>query len=105
MALPSLRSHEISNGGTLAFSGGNSILSPTNPFDLSQNYGNSHYDSRHNITGSYVYDLPYFRGPCAVTDGRQLSGTVFHHTGFPFTLADGAISQYPNQHPRHGSWR
>ncbi|MGB8479890.1 MAG: carboxypeptidase regulatory-like domain-containing protein [Acidobacteriaceae bacterium] len=84
---------EISNGGILNFSGsGQSVLSPTNPFNLAQNYGNADYDVRHNITASYVYDLPYYRGPHVITDGWEVSGTVFHHTGFPFTVVDSVVT-------------
>ena len=84
---------EISNGGFLPFSGaGSSILAPINPFDLSQNYGNADYDSRHNITASYVFTLPYYGGPRALTDGWQAAGTVFHHTGFPFSVVDSAVA-------------
>ncbi|QNI30241.1 carboxypeptidase regulatory-like domain-containing protein [Alloacidobacterium dinghuense] len=80
---------EISNGGILGFSAGKSLIYPINPFNLRYNYGNSDYDSRHNITAGYVFTMPYYRGPRALTDGWELSGTVFHHTGFPFTVADG----------------
>ncbi|HEX4021755.1 MAG TPA: carboxypeptidase-like regulatory domain-containing protein [Acidobacteriaceae bacterium] len=83
---------EISNGGILPFSGADaSLLSAINPFDLSQNYGNADYDVRHNITASYVFTVPYWGGPHVATDGWQLAGTVFHHTGFPFSVVDGAV--------------
>jgi len=82
---------EISNGGILGFAAGNSVTAPVNPTNRNQNYGNSDYDVRHNITASYVYTLPYFLGPHLLTDNWQLSGTVFHHTGFPFTVVDSAI--------------
>ena len=54
-------------------------LAPTDPYNLQYNYGNADYDVRQNFTGSYVYTLPYWRGPHAVTDGWQFTGTVFHH--------------------------
>ncbi len=83
---------EISNGGILGFNAGQSILSPTNPHNLKQNYGNSDYDSRHNLTASYVLTIPYWHGPHVLTDGWIASGTVFHHTGFPFTVTDSTVS-------------
>jgi hypothetical protein len=82
---------EISNGGILGFAAGTSQTSPVNPANIRQNYGNADYDVRHNFTGAYVYTLPYYGGPHLLTDNWQVSGTVFHHTGFPFTVIDSAI--------------
>ncbi len=75
---------EISNGGILPFDGA-SITAPVNPYNLRHNYGNSDYDIRHYFNGNYLYMLPYFRGPKELTGGWELSGTVFLHTGLPFT--------------------
>ena len=36
--------------------------------------------------------LPYWGGPHALTDNWQLSGTVFYHSGFPYTVTDGNTS-------------
>ncbi len=83
---------EISNGGILPFNAGQSILAPTDPYNLAYNYGNSDDDVRHNVTASYVYSVPYWRGPHALTDGWQVTGTVFHHSGFPFTVVDSAVT-------------
>jgi hypothetical protein len=83
---------EISNGGLLGFGVfGTNYLTPINPNNLKQNYGNADYDSRQNFTASYVYTLPYYGGPKVLTDGWQVSGTVFHHTGFPFSVIDTAL--------------
>jgi hypothetical protein len=83
---------EISNGGILGFGTfGSNFLSPANPNNLKQNYGNADYDVRQNFTASYVYTMPYYGGPKLLTDGWQASGTVFHHTGFPFTVLDTAL--------------
>ena len=82
---------EISNGGILQYSLSNSVTTAENPYNLRQNYGNADYDVRHNITASYVYTMPYFGGPKLLTDGWQVSGTVFHHTGMPFTVIDSAL--------------
>jgi hypothetical protein len=88
---------EISNGGILSFSGaavgsGSNFQFPQNPNNLRQNYGNADYDVRQNITASYIYTLPYYGGLKLLTDGWQVSGTVFHHTGFPFTITDSALT-------------
>jgi Carboxypeptidase regulatory-like domain len=83
---------EISNGGILGFGAfGSNYLTPINPNNLKQNYGNADYDTRQNITASYVYMLPYFGGPKLLTGDWQVSGTVFHHTGFPFSIIDSAL--------------
>jgi hypothetical protein len=82
---------DISNGGFNSF-GGTTIGAPVNPATLASNYGNADYDARHNITGSYVFTLPYFGGPHALTDGWEFAGTVFHNTGFPFSVIDSATA-------------
>lgn len=77
---------EISNGGFNGFSG--NAVAPENPYNLSQNYGNADYDTRHYINGSYVFTLPYYGGPHLLTDGWEIAGTVFHSNGLPFTVTD-----------------
>jgi len=79
---------EISNGGFNAF--GLNSIAPNNPYDIHQNYGNSDYDIRHYVSGSYLVTLPYFGGPRVVTDGWQITGTVFHSTGLPYSVVDSA---------------
>ena len=77
----------VSNGGFLQFSAGG-ILSPL-PGKLARDYGACDYDIRHNLTGQYVYQLPikvqsHLLG--YVVNGWQLSGTVFWHSGVPFSV-------------------
>lgn len=79
---------EISNGGISPF-GGNAIA-PNNPYDIHQNYGNADYDIRHYISGSYLVTVPYFGGPRVLSDGWQVSGTVFHSTGLPYSIIDSS---------------
>jgi hypothetical protein len=83
---------EISNGGFDSFSG-NSV-NPTNPNTslLRQNYGNSDYDTRNYISSNYVFTLPYWGGPKALTKGWEVAGTVFHSSGLPFTFTDSTTS-------------
>ncbi len=82
---------DVSNGGFNSF-GGTTIAAPVNPASLLSNYGNADYDARHNITGSYVFTLPYKGGPHVLTDGWEFAGTVFHNTGFPFSVVDGGTA-------------
>jgi hypothetical protein len=77
----------VSNGGFLPFSAGG-ILSPL-PGDLARDYGPCDYDIRHNLNAQYVYQLPvrvrsHFLG--YALNGWQISGTVFWHSGVPFSV-------------------
>ncbi|HXN71456.1 MAG TPA: carboxypeptidase regulatory-like domain-containing protein [Candidatus Acidoferrales bacterium] len=85
----------ISNGGSIepysAFSNV-SITEQINPFNPKAQYGNADYDIRHYVSGSYVYELPFkseSRLVNAAIGGWMISGTVYYHTGLPFTLVDG----------------
>lgn len=93
---------EISNGGFLPFNPGNTTL-PENPYQLSNNYGNSDYDVRNNITGNYVITLPYWSKSRLLTDNWQLSGTVFYHSGFPYSVTDGNTATALNSQNYYGS--
>ena len=78
---------EVSNGGFLQFSAGG-LLSPL-PGDLHRNYGPCDYDIRHNLNAQYVYQLPIktqnqFLGHFA--NDWQISGTLFWHSGVPFSV-------------------
>jgi hypothetical protein len=81
---------EISNGGFNGFSG-NSI-NPENSANLAQNYGNADYDTRHYVSGNYIFNLPAYRGPGFLTKGWEAAGTVFHSTGLPFTFTDATTN-------------
>jgi hypothetical protein len=77
----------VSNGGFLQFSAGG-ILSPL-PGDLARDYGPCDYDIRHNLNGQYVYQLPIKveeRLLGYAINGWQVSGTVFWHSGIPFSV-------------------
>jgi Carboxypeptidase regulatory-like domain len=78
---------EVSNGGFLQFSAG-ALLSPL-PGELRRNYGPCDYDVRHNLNAQYVYQLPIKtknrRFGFALNDW-QVSGTVFWHSGLPFSV-------------------
>jgi hypothetical protein len=77
----------ISNGGFLQFSAGG-ILSPL-PGELARDYGPCDYDIRHNLNGQYVYQLPIKvrnHSLAYAFNGWQISGTVFWHSGVPFSV-------------------
>jgi hypothetical protein len=87
----------VSNGGFLQFSAGG-ILSPL-PGDLARDYGPCDYDIRQNLTGQYVYQLPIkirSKSLGYALNGWQVSGTVFWHTGIPFSVLSTPYSANSN---------
>jgi hypothetical protein len=77
----------VSNGGFLQFSAGG-ILSPL-PGELARDYGPCDYDIRHNLNAQYVYQLPIeVRNHLLahVLNSWQISGTMFWHSGIPFSV-------------------
>ena len=87
----------VSNGGFLQFSSGG-ILSPL-PGDLARDYGNCDYDIRHNLTAQYTYVLPFKVQSSALAhfvNGWQISGTVFWHSGVPFSVLSTPYSANGN---------
>jgi len=89
-------SDEVSNGGFFPFSS-ISLLNPQDPFNTQGNYGPADYDARHSVNANYVWDLPIRRFvgkrfSSRLTDGWELSGTVFARSGFPYSVVDGTAS-------------
>jgi hypothetical protein len=87
----------VSNGGFLQFSAGG-ILSPL-PGDLARDYGPCDYDIRHNLNAQYVYQLPVKvqnRLLGSALNGWQVSGTVFWHSGIPFSVLSTPYSANGN---------
>jgi hypothetical protein len=86
---------EISNNSLSPF-GVNSItnvdvVTPLNPFNIRQlNYGNADYDVRHSFNMNYVWSDAFrhltSRGPNTLVKGWTFSGTIFKHTGFPYSI-------------------
>ncbi len=87
---------EVSNGGFLPFSTAG-ILSPL-PGDLARDRGPCDYDVRHNVTASYVYELPVkMRGFGGYAlDGWQVSGSAFWRSGLPFSVLSAPYSANGN---------
>jgi hypothetical protein len=87
----------VSNGGFLQFSAGG-ILDPL-PGDLARDYGPCDYDIRHNLNAQYVYQLPVKvsnRVLGSALNGWQVSGTVFWHSGIPFSVLSTPYSANGN---------
>ena len=86
---------EVSNGGLDGFT--LYALGPQNPNNLHDAYGPADYDVRHSFNANYVWELPLKsalrgHGPSSLVNGWQVSGTFFGHTGFPYTVDDGALA-------------
>jgi hypothetical protein len=87
----------VSNGGFLSFSA-DGILSPL-PGNLARDYGPCDYDIRHNLNAQYVYQLPLKvrnRLLGYALNGWQVSGTVFWHSGIPFSVLSTPYSANGN---------
>jgi hypothetical protein len=83
----------VSNGGFLPFAAG-AIISPL-PGDLARQYGPCDYDVRDNLTAQWVYQLPgrfHNRLLAGALNGWQLSGTMFWHSGLPFSVLSAPYS-------------
>ena len=91
----------VSNGGFLQFSAGG-ILSPL-PGDLARDYGPCDYDIRNNLNAQYVYQLPSKAANRLLgyaMNGWQVSGTVFWHSGIPFSVLSTPYSAACQQNPQ-----
>jgi hypothetical protein len=76
----------VSNGGFNAF--GNNPIGQQNPANLSYNYGNADYNQKHYLSAAYSIKVPHWRGPKVAVDQWEISGTVFHGSGLPFSITD-----------------
>jgi hypothetical protein len=73
------------------------IIFPQNAANLKQyNYGNADYDIRNNFTMNYVWNDSFRHlthwGPDALVKGWTFSGTIFAHTGLPFTVYSSNVT-------------
>ena len=83
---------EVSNGGVSVFTTAESIF-PQDATHLRQSYGPAEYDTRHSLTGNFVWAIPFKQalrghGLDSLVNGWQVSGTVLAHTGNPYTVVD-----------------
>ena len=63
-----------------------------NAYDIAANRAASTFDMRHNLSISYVYSLPFFKGTGlthTLLGGWQASGITTAQTGLPFTVTNG----------------
>ena len=68
-----------------------------NPFNIRQNmYGNADYDVRQNFSANYVYTTPKMKGMDGAVGNWTIAGTIFAHTGLPFTVVDSATGALLN---------
>jgi hypothetical protein len=85
---------DVSNGGILPYSLGDSFLNQINPASLkSLNYSNADYDVRHNISANFLWELPFKANSAwanKAVSGWSFSGTFFWRSGYPYTVNDGS---------------
>lgn len=94
---------EISNGGFEPFApDAGDAADVENPYDLHQQYGLADYNVTHNVTASFVYELPtIWRGMHNALGGFEFSGDVFHQSGLPYSVTQSA-SSFPGTAPGYG---
>jgi hypothetical protein len=98
----------LSNEGALTggFDPATSVTAVT-PGELYLNRGNCDYDVRQALNGSYVYQLPSpIRGSAilkGVLNGWQLSGDLFLHSGYPFSVISAAPYVYQGSDPNYAT--
>ncbi len=79
----------LSGGLTRSLTAGSDINSAVDPYNPNATYTTSANDIRHYFMTNYVYTTP-FRN--RLLGGWQISGTIFTHTGSPFTVIDNGVS-------------
>lgn len=89
---------DISNNGSgepYSFCSGCSLSSLANP-NVALNYGNADYDIRHNVTGDFVWDMPFKLGNRKLLSNLlanwTMSGKLYLRSGTPFSIVDGALA-------------
>ena len=64
--------------------------SPTDNNNLKGDYGNADFDTRHNLSGYVLYDLPQIGHSLPrLTNGWELTAFWSYNSGFPFTVFSG----------------
>ena len=85
-------SHSIDDASDGGFGSTPSII---DSYNLASGRSSSDFDERHNLSISYVYDLPFFRSPGLgnkVLGGWQYSGIMTTQTGTPFSVIYSGFS-------------
>ena len=96
-ALDEISNNSVSPFGTNTTGKYADIINAQDPSNLrAYNYGNADYDIRHNFTMNYVWNdgIRHLtaRGPNALVKGWTFSGTIFRHSGLPFTVVDSNLT-------------
>ena len=101
--------HALANSGTTL--GGSSGFGNPDNTNINLSYSSAAWDIRHNLVGSFAYDIPFGHGKkfgnslskpvSSILGNWQLNGILTMHTGNPFTLrSNGCIgiwaSCFPN---------
>ena len=82
----------LSNEGSITggFNPNTSVTQMTANVPLSELYGNCDYDIRNSLNGNYIYQLPSLvhnnKILGGVINGWQVSGDLFIHSGYPFSV-------------------
>jgi len=96
----------LSNEGSLTggFDPATSVTT-VSPGELYLNRGNCDYDIRNALNGSYIYQLPSpIRGNAilkGIFNGWQVSGDLFLHSGYPFSVLSIAPAVYDGSDPNY----
>jgi hypothetical protein len=83
---------EVSNGGVSVFTTQESIF-PQDATHLRQSYGPAEYNTRHSLTGNFVWAIPFKEalrghGRDQLVKGWQIAGTILAHAGNPYSVLD-----------------
>jgi hypothetical protein len=63
---------------------------PVDNNNLKGDYGNADFDTRHNVSGYVIYDLPQFgQSLPRLTKGWEFSALGSYNSGFPFSVRSG----------------
>jgi hypothetical protein len=84
----------------LSYEGPGFVTNQTYPLDQRQEWGPSDFDVRHSFVLAGIYELPFFRGNkngllYKIFGGIEINGILTRHTGYPFTVFQGAGLRTP----------
>jgi len=96
-ALDEISNNSLSPFGVNVNAQNAAVVLPEDPQNFRRfNYGNADYDIRHNFSMNYVWSdgLRHLTnwGPSALMKGWTFSGTIFRHSGLPFTIYSANVT-------------
>lgn len=85
----------------LSYEGPGFVTNQTYPLDQREEKGPSDFDVRHSFVVAGIYELPFFRDNkkgllYKTLGGFEINGIVTKHTGYPFTVFQGAGLRTPS---------